>query len=146
GTILQPEEQSTGGRKPLIRWPDLKTGDIVEVAVRSWTSDPVGRRGDAPFWFIDYVGSTDTHPILFNEVVVDSPESSPLAVDVLNGKVGRTTTQRANGRVVTSYIWDDPPSIPEEPLAPKLSESLPVVVGSTFANWGEFREWYKSAV
>ena len=146
GTVVQPEEQSSGGRKPLIRWPDLKTGDIVEVAVRSWTSDPVGRRGDAPFWFIDYVGSTDTHPILFNEVVVDSPEGSPLAVDVLNGKVGRTTTQRANGRVVTSYIWDDPPSIPDEPLAPKLSESLPVVVGSTFANWGEFREWYKSAV
>jgi transglutaminase-like putative cysteine protease len=146
GAVLQPEEQSSGGRRPYIRWPELKTGDVVEVAVRSWTSGPVGRRGEAPFWFIDYVGSTDTHPILFNEVVVDSPESSPLAVDVVNGKVGRFTTAKKNGRVVSTYTWDDPPSIPEEPLAPKLSESLPVVVGSTFASWGDFREWYKAAV
>ncbi len=146
GTVLQPEEQGAAGRKVYVRWPDLKTGDIVEVAVRSWTSGPVGRRGDAPFWFIDYVGSTDTHPILFNEVVVDSPESSPLAIDVLNGKVGRSTTTKNAGRVVTTYAWDDPPSIPDEPLAPKLSESLPVVVGSTFASWGDFREWYKAAV
>jgi transglutaminase-like putative cysteine protease len=149
GTVVQPEEQSSGNRKVYIRWPDLKTGDVVEVAVRSWTSGPVGRRGDAPFWFIDYVGSTDTHPILFNEVVVDSPESSPLAVDVLHDdprKAARTTTTRKDGRVVTTYAWDDPPSVPDEPLAPKLSESLPVVVGSTFATWGDFREWYKAAV
>ena len=74
---------------------------------------PSGRRGDAPFWFIDYVGSTDTHPILFNEVVVDSPESSPLAIDVLthaglqassgHGKIGRISTTKKNGRVVTRY-------------------------------------------
>ena len=146
GTVAQPEEQSSGGRKVFVRWPDLKTGDVVEVAVRSWTAGPVGRRGDAPFWFIDYVGSTDSHPILFNEVIVDSPETSPLAVDVLNGKVGRTSATKKNGRVVTHYVWDDPPSIPDEPLAPKLSESLPVVVGSTFASWADFREWYKAAV
>ncbi len=148
GTVLQPEEQSSGGRKVYIRWPDLKTGNIVEVAVRSWTSGPVGLRGEAPFWFIDYVGSTDTHPILFNQVVVDSPEAGPLAIDVLNDakNPGRTTQTKKNGRVVSTYTWDDPPSIPEEPLAPKLSESLPVVVGSTFASWGDFREWYKSAV
>jgi hypothetical protein len=73
-----------------VRWQELKTGDVVEIAVRSWTAGPVGRRGDAPFYFIDYVGSTDTHPILYNEVVVDSPESSALAIDVLNGKPDRT--------------------------------------------------------
>jgi hypothetical protein len=146
GSVVQPDEQSSGGRKPFIRWPDLKTGDVVEVAVRTWTSGPVGSRGDAPFYFIDYVGSTDTHPILFNEVVVDSPETSPLAVDVLNGKPGRFSRTAKNGRVVTTYTWDDPPGIPDEPLAPKLSEVLPVVVGSTFASWGDFREWYKAAV
>jgi hypothetical protein len=43
-------------------------------------------------------------------------------------------------------VWDNPPSIADEPLAPKLSESLPVVVGSTFHGWGDFREWYRSAV
>src|SRR5262249_3621239 len=42
--------------------------------------------------------------------------------------------------------WEAPPSTPDEPLAPKLSEVLPVVVGSTFASWADFREWYKSAV
>jgi hypothetical protein len=146
GTVVQPEEMSSGGRKPFVRWPELKTGDVVEIAARSWTAGPVGRRGDAPFYFIDYVGSTDTHPILYNEVIVDSPESSPLAIDVLNGKADRIVSEPKDGRKVTRYVWDNPPSIPDEPLAPKLSESLPVVVGSTFASWGDFREWYRSAV
>jgi transglutaminase superfamily protein len=146
GTVVQPEEMSSGGRKPFVRWPDLKTGDVVEIAARSWTAGPVGRRGDAPFYFIDYVGSTDTHPILYNEVIVDSAESSPLAIDVLNGKADRVISEPKDGRKVTRYVWDNPPSIPDEPLAPKLSESLPVVVGSTFGSWGDFREWYRSAV
>jgi hypothetical protein len=146
GTVLLPEEQSSGGKKPLVRWPELKTGDVVEVAVRSWTAGPVGLRGDAPFWFIDYAGSTDTHPILSNEVVVDSPEDAPLAIDVLHGKADRVTTTRAEGRVVTRYTWDKPPAVIDEPLAPKLSETLPVVVGSTFGSWAAFREWYRAAV
>jgi hypothetical protein len=146
GSVALPEEQSAGGRRPYIRWPDLHAGDVVEVAVRSWTAGPVGRRGDSPFYFIDYVGSTDTHPILYNEVVVDSAESSPLAIDVLHGKAERIVTNKANGRVVTRYIWDDPPEVPDEPLAPSLSESLPVVVGSTYGSWNDFREWYRSAV
>ena len=146
GTVALPDETMSGGRKPYIRWPELKTGDVVEVCVRSWTAGPVGRRGDAPFWFIDYVGSTDTHPILYNEVVIDSPEGSPLAIDVLHGKEDRRVRTVKDGRVVTRYVWDKPPSIQDEPLAPKLSESLPVVVGSTFASWGDFREWYRAAV
>jgi hypothetical protein len=146
GTVAAPEEQSAGGRRPYVRWQELKTGDVVEIAVRSWTSGPVGRRGDAPFYFIDYVGSTDTHPILYNEVVVDSPDSASLAIDVLNGKPDRVIPTTKDGRTVTRYVWDNPPSIADEPLAPKLSESLPVVVGSTFHGWGDFREWYRSAV
>ena len=146
GSVREPEEQSSGGRKPYVRWPDLKTGDVVEVAVRSWTAGPVGRRGDAPFWFIDYVGSTDTHPILYNEVVIDSPEGSPLAIDVLRGKPDRVEKSTKDGRVVTRYAWDKPPSVLDEPLAPKLSETLPVVVGSTFPSWADFREWYRAAV
>ena len=146
GTVMLPAEQSAGGGRPYVRWSELKTGDVVEVAVRSWTGGPVGRRGDAPFYFMDYVGSTDTHPILYNEVVVESPKGSPLAVDVLNGKPDRVLRSEKNGREVTRMIWDDPPEIPEEPLAPQLSEVLPMVVGSTFNGWGDFREWYRSAV
>lgn len=146
GTVTQPDEQGAGGQKPFVRWPELKAGDVVEVAVRSWTGGPVGRRGDAPFYFIDYVGSTDTRPILYNEVVVDSPTSDPLAIDVLNGKAERVLRSEKDGRTVTRYIWDDPPEVPEEPLAPHLAEVLPVVVGSTFHGWHDFREWYRGAV
>ncbi|XXX75767.1 transglutaminase-like domain-containing protein [Sorangium sp. So ce134] len=146
GTVAPPDEQGAGGQRPFVRWPKLKTGDVVEVAVRAWTPGPVGRRGDAPFYFIDYVGSTDTRPILYNEVVVDSPKSDGLAIDVLNGKAERVLRSEKDGRQVTRYIWDDPPEVPEEPLAPHLAEVLPVVVGSTFHGWHDFREWYRGAV
>lgn len=145
GTIAQPEEQGSG-RRPYVRWQELKTGDVVEVVVRAWTSGPVGRRGEAPFWFIDYVGANDSHPILYNEVVIDSPESAPLAIDILHGKPDRTETTKKDGRVVSRYAWDKPPILADEPLAPKPSEVLPVVVGSTFKSWADFREWYRAAV
>ncbi|WP_437607870.1 transglutaminase-like domain-containing protein [Sorangium sp. So ce834] len=146
GTVAPPDEQGAGGQRPFVRWPKLAAGDVVEVAVRAWTPGPVGRRGDAPFYFIDYVGSTDTRPILYNEVVVDSPTSDGLAIDVLNGKAERVLRSEKDGRQVTRFIWDDPPEVPEEPLAPHLAEVLPVVVGSTFHGWHDFREWYRGAV
>ncbi|WP_437598831.1 transglutaminase-like domain-containing protein [Sorangium sp. So ce590] len=146
GTVSPPDEQGAGGQRPFVRWPKLETGDVVEVAVRAWTPGPVGRRGDAPFYFIDYVGSTDTRPILYNEVVVDSPKNDPLAIDVLNGKAERVLRSEKDGRQVTRFIWDDPPEVPEEPLAPHLAEVLPVVVGSTFHGWHDFREWYRGAI
>src|SRR5690606_32286903 len=93
GSIAEPAEQSNDGQSPFIRWPELHKGDVVEVAVRSWTAGPIGRRGDAPFYFIDYVGSLETHPILYNEVVVDSPDNAPLAIDVLHGKPDRVAKQ-----------------------------------------------------
>lgn len=145
GTVLMPEEQGSSGT-PYVRWPELKAGDVVEVAVRSWTDGPVGRRGDAPFYFIDVVGALDTHPVLYNEVVVDSAEGSPLAIDVLNGKADRETTESRDGRKIQRYVWDNPPTMPGEPLAPKYTEVLPVVVGSTFSSWHDFREWYRGAV
>jgi transglutaminase-like putative cysteine protease len=146
GRVEPPVEQSTNGSVPSVRWPELHAGDIVEIAVRSWTAAPVGRRGDAPFYFIDYVGSIDTRPILYNEVVVDSPSDAPLAIDILHGKPDRIEDDSAAGRAIARYVWDRPPNIPDEPLAPAMSESLPVVVGSTFKSWHEFREWYRAAV
>ena len=145
GSIAQPEEQSSGGQ-PFVKWPQLKTGDVVEVAVRSWTAGPVGRRGDAPFYFIDYVGSTETRPVLFNEVIVDSPEGSSLGVDVINGKADRVEESKDGGRKVQRFIWENPPTIPDEPLALRTTEVLPIVVGSTYRSWDEFREWYRSAI
>ncbi|MDC0740171.1 transglutaminase domain-containing protein [Polyangium mundeleinium] len=146
GSIALPEEQGGGGRGAYVRWPKLSSGDVVEIAVRSWTRDPVGRRGDAPFYFIDYVGSMDTRPILFNEVVVDSPAASPLAVDVINGKADRAETKTVGDRVIKRFVWDNPTNVRDEPLAPPIAETVPVVVGSTFAGWGDFRTWYKSAI
>ena len=36
--------------------------------------------------------------------------------------------------------------VAEEPLAPALSEIVPVIVGSTFKTWDDFRKWYAEAV
>ncbi|WP_240807038.1 transglutaminase-like domain-containing protein [Polyangium spumosum] len=146
GSIALPEEQGGGGRGVYVRWPKLSSGDVVEVCVRSWTRDPVGRRGDAPFYFIDYVGSMDTRPILFNEVVVEAPAASPLAVDVINGKADRTETKTVGDRLIQRFVWDNPTNVRDEPLAPPIAETVPVLVGSTFAGWADFRSWYRSAI
>jgi hypothetical protein len=146
GGVAFAEEQKSEGGRPSIRWPDLKTGDVVEVAIRTWTSGPVGRRGDPPFYFIDYAGSIATHPLLYNEVVVDSPADKPLAVDILHGQADRFSDDTKNGHRLMRMVWDNPPSVPDEPLAPRASEILPTIVGSTFASWKEFREWYQGAV
>jgi transglutaminase-like putative cysteine protease len=146
GGVAFAEEQKSEGGRPSIRWPDLKTGDVVEVAIRTWTSGPVGRRGDPPFYFVDYAGSVATHPLLYNDVVVDSPTDHPIAVDVLHGRPDASTDENKNGRRVVRMIWNAPVNVPDEPLAPNSSEVLPTIVGSTFANWKDFRDWYQGAV
>jgi hypothetical protein len=143
GTVAEPEERG-GGQRAFVRWPDLHEGDVVEVAVRQW-SGPIGRRGDPPFYFIDYVGSNDANPVLYNEVVVDSPAAAPLAVEVLNGKADRATETREGDRVVSRYIWDNPPALPDEPFAPRSGEVLPLVVGSDYRSWEDFLVWYRGA-
>jgi transglutaminase-like putative cysteine protease len=144
GTVLPPEEEDAAG--PVIRWPPLQRGDVVEVAIRTWTPGSVGRRGDAPFYFVDYVGSVDTNPILYNDVVIDAPKGSPLAFDVVGGKADEVKTREAKGRSITHLIWNDPPSVADEPLAPNVSELMPLVVGSIYPSWGAFLGWYEGAV
>lgn len=147
GTVLPPEEQETPSLGlPSVRWPKLVRGDVVEVALRAWTPGPIGRRGEMPFYFVDFVGSADTRPVLYNEVVIDAPDGGPLAFDVINGKPDRTQVERRGGRTITQLIWDDPPRIPDEPFSPPASELLPVVVGSGFKDWDTFLEWYRGAV
>ena len=146
GEIVFAEEQKSDGGRPMIRWPDLRPGDIVEVAIRSWTSGPIGRRGDHPFYFLDYGGAVSTHPLLYNEVVLDLPKERPLAVDVLNGKPDRVERKEEGSRTITHYIWDSPVIVPDEPLAPRMSEVLPTLVVSSFATWDDFRTWYNGAV
>jgi len=36
--------------------------------------------------------------------------------------------------------------VADEPLAPALSEVVPVITASTFRDWGDFRRWYAEAV
>ncbi len=144
GSIEPPEEQDASG--PMVRWPKLKRGDVVEIAVRSWTPGPVGRRGDRPFYFVDYVGAVDTHPVLHNEVVIDTPIGAPLSFDVIGGKADERREERRAGRRITWLIWKAPPTIPDEPFAPRSSELLPLVVGSVYPSWDAFLDWYKGAV
>lgn len=144
GSVLEPTEKDSTGH--FIRWPALRRGDVVEIALRSYTQGPVGRRGDAPFYFVDYVGSTASRPVLYNEVILDSPDGGPLAYDVVGGKADRVEVQRDAGRTITRLIWDAPPTIADEPLAPPASETMPVVVGSIYPTWKDFLAWYRGAI
>ncbi len=146
GSIALPLEEHNEGTRPRVRWPELAPGDTVEVAIRTWTSGPVGGRGDPPFYFLDYAGSLATSPILYNEVVVESARENPIFVDVVGGGAD-TKDERDEGPLhVTRLVWKKPKSIPEEPLAPQLTELVPLVVGSTFRTWADFRAWYTEAV
>ena len=148
GGVAFPVEEHNDGARPRIRWPELEAGDTVEVVIRQWTSTAVGGRGDAPFYFMDYAGAAASHPLLFNEVVVETLPGHPLYVDVLNDKLApyKRTEKDERGMHVIQLVWDKPAVIPEEPLSPQLTEISPVIVGSTFKTWDAFRKWYAEAV
>jgi hypothetical protein len=145
GTTAFPVEETNDAR-PRIRWPELASGDVVEVAFRSWSAGPVGGRGDPPFYRLDYAGALSTHPVLYNEVVVESPHDRPIYADVVNGKPDRREEREEAGTHVVRLVWDRPINVPDEPLAPPLSEVIPTVVLSTFKDWSAFRAWYGEAV
>jgi transglutaminase-like putative cysteine protease len=150
GGVAFPVEEHNDGSRPRIRWPELEPGDTVEVAIRQWTSTAVGGRGDAPFYFLDYAGAPASHPLLYNEVIVETSPGHPLYVDVLNDKLAPykrvEKDDKERGVHVLQLIWDKPLIVAEEPLAPHTSEVSPVIVGSTFKTWTDFRKWYAEAV
>jgi hypothetical protein len=146
GTTAFPVEEANENAHPRIRWPELASGDVVEVAFRSWTAGPVGGRGDPPFYRLDYAGALSTHPVVYNEVVVDSPRERPIFADVVNGKPDRREERDDGNRHVLRLVWDSPKNVPDEPFAPPLSEVIPTVVLSTFRDWNAFRAWYGDAV
>lgn len=146
GGIAYPTEERQEGGRPQIQWPELHAGDTVEVAVRSWTSTAVGGRGDAPFYFSDYAGAITTHPLIYNEVIVEAPSSRPIFVDVMRAGAHKRTEKNEGGKRFLRLVWDNPPNVQDEPLAPALSETVPLVVGSTFKTWDDFRKWYAEAV
>ena len=139
-------EEASDNAQPRIRWPERGAGDVVEVAFRSWSAGPVGGRGDPPFYRLDYAGAQTTHPVLYNEDVIESPPDHPIWAGVINGKADRVDEHDEGGRHVVRYVWDHPRNVPDEPLAPPLSEVLPVLVMSTFKDWSAFRAWYAEAV
>jgi hypothetical protein len=146
GSEAFPVEEASDRGQARIRWPELGPGDVVEVAFRSWTAGPVGGRGDPPFYRLDYAGAVSTHPILYNEDVIESPPDRPLSVSVFNGKADVHEEHDENGRHVARYVWNNPPSVPDEPLSPPMSEIVPMLVVSTFPDWTAFRAWYGDAV
>jgi hypothetical protein len=146
GSVAFPTEEHNEGTRPRIRWPELEPGDTVEVAIRTWTGGPVGGRGDPPFFFLDYAGSLATHPLLYNEVDVESPPETPIYVGVANGAADTRDESERNGRHVVRLVWQKPVAIQDEPLAPPLTETVPVIVASTFKDWSAFRAWYAEAV
>ncbi len=146
GGTAFPVEEANDDAHPRIRWPELAAGDVVEVAFRSWTAGPVGGRGDPPFFRLDYAGGQATHPVIYNEVDIESPRDHPIYVDVVNGKADRRDEKDAGEQHVVRLVWDKPINVPDEPLAPPLSEVIPTLVLSTFKDWDAFRAWYGEAV
>jgi hypothetical protein len=146
GSSAFPVEEANDNAQARIRWPELAPGDVVEVAFRSWTSGPVGGRGDPPFYRRDYAGAVATHPLVYNEDVLEFPRDRPIYYDIVSGKADRTEERDENGRHVVRFVWDNPPNVQDEPLAPPISETLPVLVLSTFKDWAAFRAWYQEAV
>jgi len=149
GGTAFPVEEHNEGTRPRIRWPDLSPGDVVEVAIRTWTSGAVGGRGDPPFYFLDYAGAPSTHPLFYNEVIVEASKEHPIYLDVIHGEgaaAPRREERDENGRHVTRLVWEKPIVVAEEPLSPNLSEIVPVIVGSNFKTWQEFRAWYGEAI
>ena len=144
GGVASAEEERADAKGVRIIWPELKPGDVVEVAVRAHRA-PQGGRGDAPLYVVLPIVSHSTRPLLHGEVVVESPASSPLAVDVLNGAPDETKRTSDAKHVTTRYVWNAPPTFDDEPLAPGPSEIFPTVVASRQATWKEFRAWYEAA-
>jgi hypothetical protein len=145
GTAFPTEEHDEGSR-PRVKWPDLQPGDVVEVAIRTWTAGAVGGRGDPPFYFIDYAGAPSTHPLLYNEVDIETPKEHPLFVDVLHGAPDKKEEKDVGANHVVRLVWTAPKVVAEEPLSPAMSEIVPVILGSTFQTWNDFRAWYTEAV
>lgn len=150
GTIAVPQEIDEGDSLR-IRWTDLKPGDVVEVATRSYTELPIGDRGAPPFYFMDYAGGPTTHPVLYNEVIVRTPKKRPLYTAVVNAELDPTMKHTAGvdpktGRNVERYVWASPIALPEEPLQPRGTEIFPTLIGSQFKTWDDFIVWYKSGV
>ncbi|HEY3817962.1 MAG TPA: transglutaminase family protein [Polyangiaceae bacterium] len=141
-----PVEEANDNAQPRIRWPELVAGDVVEVAFRSWSAGPVGGRGDPPFYRLDYAAALSTHPLLYNEDVIESPADRPIYTDVVNGKAEKKEEKDENGRHIVRYVWEHPPNVPDEPLAPATSETVPLLLMSTFKDWAAFRSWYADAV
>ncbi len=138
---------TTTAPRPRIRWPELEAGDTVEVAVRQWTSTAVGGRGDAPFYFMDYAGSAASHPLLYNEVIVETLPGHPLYVDVLNDKLAPykriEKDDKERGVHVLQLVWDKPltrrrksRSRRTPPRSRRSSSARP------FKTWADFRKWY----
>jgi hypothetical protein len=146
GGTAYPVEEANDDAHPRIRWPELAGGDVVEVAFRSWTAGPVGGRADPPFYRLDYAGGQATHPVVYNEVDVESPSDRPIFVDIVNGKADRREEKNEGGRHTLRLVWDAPVNVPDEPLSPPLSEIVPTLALSTFKDWSAFRAWYGEAI
>ncbi len=70
----------------------------------------------------------------------------PIYLDVLHGDPDHREDRDDGDRHTTRLVWDHPVVIPDEPLAPNLSEIVPTVVGSTYGDWSGFRAWYTRAI
>jgi hypothetical protein len=64
----------------------------------------------------------------------------------VHGKADRREEKDEGSRHIVKLVWEKPPVVPDEPLAPNTAELVPMTAVSTFRSWADFRKWYREGV
>lgn len=125
----------TGVRTALIRLPDVRVGDIVDVAW-SWVSRP-------PLWPGQYFSASQlawSVPMGIVRFRLDLPAGQPLGVRRYRD-AGPATLRRAGGRDVREWVATDPEPVALDADAPSWHRPWPRVAVSTMPSWRRVVEW-----
>lgn len=128
----------TSARTFYIQLPRLEAGDVVELRYRVDDVTPRNQFADY-FGDVAFMGGLD--PMANAEYVLITPSTRKILVDThVPGLEQSTKTQ---GPVtVHRFFAKEVPRIQPEPSMPQLSEVLPFVHVSTYANWKDLGRWY----
>lgn len=125
----------------LVSLPNPRVGDVVEVRYRV---DEVKRS-----FFGDHEEQIflfgDTIPMVLSEFVLMVPEGYRITHHISNAEEAAAKPQIARSEQgMTIYRWryENTPPVNAEPDMPSLTEIVPTLYVSHFADWSEFGKWY----
>lgn len=121
--------------------PDLEIGDAVEAKLKYKSV-----KTPFPGIFSDSFLLQGDDPLLFAEVVVDSPAALPLRSIAVKSPVGGTVKYhgaRASGdRIVHRWTAANVPQVITEPNMPPMRGVAQRLLVSTAGSWEELSRWY----